>query len=432
LNNICVGIVSEKCIFELILYYNMGSSKATTSIFIDKYHPKADGLCAVSIRVTFERKKKYYPTPLSLTVEDFEKAMGDKPRNGFKVFALQMQAYEKRAADIIKELPDFTWLAFEKRYLSNRGAKDTIKSAFEEYVEALKQEKRIGTAVSYECAKNSLNSFTPNIRFADITPEFLRKYEKWMLDNDNSITTVGIYSRSLRTIFNNAITDGLITKDLYPFGKKKYEIPTANNIKKALTLKDIAAIYYYKPIKSTAAERMKDFWLFMYLCNGMNVKDLCLLKQKNIKDNILEFERAKTARTKRKIEPIRVPLTEDIKYIIKKWGTKAKDENEYLFPILSKGLSPERERQLIQQFTRLINDHMNNIASELGIEGDVTTYAARHSFATILQRSGASISFISEALGHTNVKTTQNYLAGFEDESKKEVTKALTAFKKES
>lgn len=413
----------------------MGSSKATTAIFIDKYHPKANGLCAISVRVTFERKKKYYPTPLSLTIEDFEKAQGDKPRKYFKDLSLKMQAYEKIAADIIKELPDFTWHAFEKRYLSNRGAKDNIYDAFGEYIKVLKEEERIGTAVSYECAKNSLNNFTPNLRFADVTPDFLRKYEKWMLDNDNSITTVGIYLRSLRTIFNIAITDGLLTKDLYPFGKtskKKYEIPTANNIKKALTLKDIAAIYYYKPAKGSTAERVKDFWLFMYLCNGINVKDLCLLKHKNIKGNTLEFERAKTARTKRKIESIRVPLTEDIKYIIKKWGTKAKDENDYLFPILSKGLSPERERQLIQQFTRLINDHMNKIASELGIEGDVTTYAARHSFATILQRSGASISFISEALGHTNVKTTQNYLAGFEDESKKEVAKALTAFKKES
>jgi len=411
----------------------MGSSKATTSIFIDKYHPKVDGLCAISIRVTFERKKKYYPTPLSLTVEDFEKAMGDKPRNGFKVFALQMQAYEKRAADIIKELPDFTWLAFEKRYLSNRGVKDTIYAAFGEYITELKGEERIGTAVSYECAQNSLNNFASNAKFAEVTPEFLRKYEKWMLEEGNSITTVGIYLRSLRTIFNNAIAEGVLTKDFYPFGKKKYEIPTANNIKKALTLKDIAAIYYYKPEKGTHknVQMAKDFWLFMYLCNGMNVKDMCLLKHKNIKGKVLEFERAKTARTKRKVEPIRIPLTEDIKRIINKWGHVSGDENAYIFPILSKGLTSDRERQLIKQFTRLINDHMNSIVSELGIENDVTTYAARHSFATILQRSGASVSFISEALGHTNVQTTQNYLAGFEDESKKEVTKALIAFKKD-
>jgi site-specific recombinase XerD len=74
---------------------------------------------------------------------------------------------------------------------------------------------------------------------------------------------------------------------------------------------------------------------------------------------------------------------------------------------------------------------MKIIANDLGITRDVTTYAARHSFATILQRSGVSVEFISEALGHSNVKTTQNYLGGFEDDRKKEVAKLLTDFYKD-
>ena len=74
---------------------------------------------------------------------------------------------------------------------------------------------------------------------------------------------------------------------------------------------------------------------------------------------------------------------------------------------------------------------MKIIAKNLSITNDVTTYAARHSFATVLQRSGVGTEFISEALGHSNVKTTQNYLAGFEDESKREIIKALTAFAKQ-
>jgi integrase/recombinase XerD len=74
---------------------------------------------------------------------------------------------------------------------------------------------------------------------------------------------------------------------------------------------------------------------------------------------------------------------------------------------------------------------MKVIAKELEISANVTTYVARHSFATVLQRSGVDTSFISEALGHSSVKTTQNYLAGFEDESKREAVKALTAFLKQ-
>jgi integrase/recombinase XerD len=166
----------------------------------------------------------------------------------------------------------------------------------------------------------------------------------------------------------------------------------------------------------------------MYLCNGINVKDLCLLKHDNIKGDVLEFERAKTIRTKRKVEPIRVALTDHLIVIIKKWGSTNKEGSRYIFPVLEKGLSAERARQLIQQLTQLINKHMRAIARQLEISKDVTTYAARHSFATVLQRSGVSTEYISEALGHSNVRTTQSYLGGFEDEHKKEISKALTAF----
>jgi integrase/recombinase XerD len=407
----------------------MANQKATTAIFIDKYHPKAEGLCAISIRVTHDRKKKYFATGITLTEADFNRVMGEKPRDSFKSIALKLQAFEKKAADIVDMLPLFTWAAFEKHYLSNRAAKDNLDLAFSDYATELRGEDRIGTAVSYECSQSSLNKFAPGAKFADVTPEFLTKYEKWMLGEGNSVTTVGIYLRNLRTLFNNAITDGMLSKEYYPFGKKRYEIPTGNNIKKALTLSDIALIYYHKPERGTTAEMAKDYWLFMYLCNGINVKDMALLKYENIKGEILEFERAKTVRTKRKVEPIRVSLNEDMRAIIKRWGNTAKDVSTYIFPVLSKGLTAVRQRQLIQQLTKVINTQMKDIASELTITSDITTYAARHSFATILQRSGASVSFISEALGHSNVNTTQNYLAGFEDDSKKEMVRALTAFK---
>ena len=424
----------------------------TTSIFIDKWHPKAgnkvfksveekekwlkeNGSCAVSLRITFERKKRHYPTPYSLTPADFEKVMFGKRQSEIeKELKGKIQDFENKATKIIGDLPFFTWTAFEKHYLQNRAAKDTIKQAFEDYSNELRQAERIGSAVSYECAMNSLDKFEAGAKFTDITPEFLRRYEKTVLSEGKSITTVGIYLRSLRTLFNNAINEGLLTKDLYPFKlgnvKGRYEIPTGNNIKKALSLSDIELIYNYQPEAGTMKERAKDYWIFMYLCNGINVKDLCLLKYENIKGDVMEFVRAKTARTKRKVEPIRVTITADVKAIIEKWGNADKAEKNYIFPVLEKGLTPERERQLIQQLTHVLNDHMKSIAKELGIDSSLTTYVARHSFSTVLKRSGASTEFISEALGHGNLKTTQNYLGSFEDENKKEVVKALTAFRK--
>jgi hypothetical protein len=182
----------------------MASQRVSTSIFLDKYHPKADGKCAVSIRITFDRKKKYYTLNCSLTPSEFEKVMGDKPRNEFKEIALKLQAYENKAFKIIEDLPFFSWAAFEKHFLSNRGAKDSVNLAFTDYSKQLREEGRIGTAASYECAQRSINKFEADAQFSDITPEFLRKYENWMINNGNSISTVGIYVRSLRTLFNAA------------------------------------------------------------------------------------------------------------------------------------------------------------------------------------------------------------------------------------
>ncbi len=427
----------------------------TTSLFINRHSSDLSGKCSITVRVTFERKKRYYPTGIKLTVCDFEKMQGkeqdEKTKEGakskdkgilpiketkkefkerIKETALKLQSFEKKAADIIKNLPTFNFVAFEKLYHTNKGTRDTINASFDAYAGELREAGRIGNAVANECSQSSLNKFAPGAKFVDITPDFLRKYEKWMLSNGNSITTVGIYLRALRTLFNNAVSEGLLTKDFYPFGKKRYEIPTGNNVKKALTINDIGTIYNYSPKPGSMDERSKDYWIFMYLCNGINVKDMCLLKYENIKGDVLEFERAKTVRTKRNVQPIRVTLTDELKEIIIKWGNEREDKTDFIFPVLSKGLTPERERQLIQQVTSVINDHMKNIAKKLEIKKDCNTYVARHSFSTILQRSGVSTEFISEALGHSNLRTTQNYLAGFEDESKKETIKALTAFKK--
>lgn len=424
---------------------------ATTSIFINEHHPRADKKCSISIRVTFNRKKKYYPTRFRLTIDEYERMMGERPRKELKDILLQLQSLEKKAADIIDDLGlSFSFPAFEKLFLENRGLSDTVYRAFEKYIEQLYSEERVGTAVTYACAQESLNRFfvAHNIcvqtvedkktksekrvsfyTFAYVTATTLKKYEKWMLEQDNSPTTIGIYLRSLRTLYNIAINDGMIKKEFYPFGKRKYEIPTSRNTKKALSLTDIAAIFNYQPERGTTEERMRDYWIFLYLCNGINTKDFCRLRFKNLQDDFIVFQRAKSERTKRTIQEIRIPILEEAKAIIQKHGNKAVSPEAYIFPVLYSGIDAVKERKVVQLLVRLMNDHMKVIAGKLGINANLTTYVARHTFSTVLKRSGASMEYISESLGHSSLATTRAYLDSFEDDKKKEVAKALTAFK---
>ncbi len=167
----------------------------------------------------------------------------------------------------------------------------------------------------------------------------------------------------------------------------------------------------------------------MYLCNGLNPKDLALLRFENIKGSFIEFQRAKTVRTKRVAEQIKVALTADVETIINKHGNKNRNGSNYIFPILQKGLTADRQRQLIKQFNSVLNDHMKIIAEKVGIKENITSIYSRHSYATIMKRSGVSTAFIQGALGHSTERTTQNYLANFQDEIITEAAKALTAFK---
>jgi integrase/recombinase XerD len=181
---------------------------------------------------------------------------------------------------------------------------------------------------------------------------------------------------------------------------------------------------------NTNVQQAKDYWLFSYFGNGMNPKDIANLKYKNINGDYIHFERSKTERSLRN-DPklITVFITGDMKNIIDRWGNKEKSPNNYIFPILENGLSPLKQYELIKDFVRFINDWMKYILKDAGIDKKATTYVARHTFSTVLKRSGASTEFIQEALGHSDLKTTENYLDSFDNETKKEFANRLSAFK---
>ena len=399
--------------------------KAEAEIYLDKLRPKKNGDCSVKIKVTFNRKRKYYPSGIYLTAEDFHKLMNAERRSKEqKEVLIKLNHLLTKAQKTISALTVFTFTGFEDNYFELRNTENSLSFAFDKYIEELKSESRIGTAVSYNCAKNSLETFKKELTFADITPSLLKQYENWMLDKNKSITTVGIYLRSLRTIYNLQNID----KSLYPFGSKngKYSIPTGQNIKKALTVEEIASIYNYNTNSNKTKDMAKDYWLFLYLCNGMNVKDFCLLKWKNIDGEMLTYKREKTKRSKKENRAITVAIKPETLAIIKKWGVPSINKESYIFPHIKHGMTIEKERATYQQLTKIINKYIKQIASDLGIKKNVTTYFARHSFATVLKRSGANIAMISDLLGHSSVGVTESYLDSFENDQIQLQTNALT------
>jgi len=399
--------------------------KAEISIYLDTLRPKKNGKCSVKIRVTYNRIRKYYSTGIDLTEGEFEHlSFGKRFTPEQKEIEKKLNFLKAKADKINDSLLVFTFEGFEEGFLEQRNIKNSVSFAFDKYIKQLKAENRIGTALSYEYAKKSIETFKPNLTFAEISKTFLESYEREMLKQEKSKTTIGIYLRSLRSIYNQQNID----RSLYPFGesKKHYSIPSGKNVKKALKVEEISMIYNFKAEPNSTKEMAKDYWIFLYLCNGMNVKDFCMLKWKNIEGDMLTYEREKTKRSKKENSQILVALKPETMEIIKKWGLPSISKEAYIFPHLNKGMSIEKQYSTVKQLTKTINKYMKQIATELDLNKEVTTYFARHSFATVLKRSGAKIEMISELLGHSSVDVTESYLDSFEKEQIQKETDVLT------
>ena len=408
----------------------MKQRNVTVTIVPDKRRIKENVTYPLKLRVTYQGERKYYATGYNASLKDFLLMKENKQRGELRKVNLALTEIQIKAQKCCDNLESFSFLKFEKTFFPKKIPVVNLQSAFDAYVQELKANDQIGTWSSYNCACVSLHKFKSRLKFEQITPEFLRSYERWFVGQGRSITTVGIYLRSLRAIMNVAIQQGMVRIEDYPFGKRKYIIPTGRNIKKALTLNEIANIYNYNTVEKSIDDMCRDFWIFIYLCNGLNVKDFCLLKYKNIEEDFIIFNRAKTIRTRRSNpEPIRISMKEDARRIIAKWGQNQFSLDTYIFPFLKVGMTLEKQRDIVKLLTRLINEHMKQIAEDLRIFKPVTTYYARHSFATILKNSGVSTEFISEALGHTSLETTKSYLAGFEQDAIRKTTDVLTSFK---
>lgn len=428
--------------FNIVLYANsMQMETVHTKVLLDTRRKKKENNYPVKLRLTHGRTQKYYPMGLDLSEIEWKKVMGDKPRKSFKEKRLKIDSIKQKAENIIKELDPFDFTTFNKKFLTPRADAGNVYAAFQRRIDELKAKGQLSTAICYRSSLNSLKLFKETLYYKDVTAQFLIDYHNWMKEQGsnkstkgdkkaikgNSNTTISIYLRCLRSIINKAISEGEYPKDNYPFGKYKYTVPASRNIKKSLTLEEIGLIQNFEPLKSKslllrnaaeAANRAKDYWLFSYYVAGINFKDIALLKRSNISGDYLLYQRAKTERTAiADMKKASAPILPQIREIIKRQGVYNIAPDSYLFPILSKPGDAVQVRRDIQQFIKTTNKYMKLIAKELEIEKPITTYYARHSYATILMRAGAPVAYISEKLAHHNIKTTQNYLGSFENDT---------------
>jgi len=428
--------------------------QATARMFFQTAPAKRtkDNLCPVKLCITYKRNRKYYSILEKLnknkwgflSENDIKSVTADSPRGKFKDIAIEYKRIIAIAEGFIKDitgngLKEFSFNLFDERYFNKVADWDNVFKALWEHIKVLKDEGRYGYASSFECTIRSVKEFHTGkdfrfnprkdpittrekaylegkeLRFVDITPEWLKRYEKWMQDRKLSRSTQGIYVRNLRVLFNKAIKEHKVQAP-YPFYEHKPK--KAQGRKLALSAHQISLIANYKT-EHPQEQFYRDLFMFSFLANGMNPNDICRLKYSNIEGGEIYFVREKT-KNKDEEEFIRVPVTHQMQTIIDIHGNKAVGYDAYIFPILKPDWSESKKYLQIKYFIKAMNGHLKTIAKSCGIIEKVSSYTARHSWATIAKNSGVSIEFIKESLGHSNVLVTENYLKQFEKTTRRE------------
>ena len=154
----------------------------------------------------------------------------------------------------------------------------------------------------------------------------------------------------------------------------------------------------------------RDLFLFSYFTAGMNFGDIARLRYKDIVKGRVNYSRHKTQKL------LSFQLVPNAMQILEKYGTAGHGE-DYIFPILNRHehTTPQQIFNRLHKVLRKINRELKVLGEMIGLEMPLTTYVARHTYATVLKRSGVSVALISESLGHSDLSTTQIYLDSFEN-----------------
>lgn len=389
-----------------------------TSIKAVLYKSKtlSNGEHPVLLRIIKDRKIKYISTGISSLVESWNEASNipKKSHPHYKEAKLLIRKKILDAEKIVYQLENDNknLSAYEiKAKLKREKANNPyVYEYFDTVINRLIKSGQIKTSEIYKDTKRNLMYYTgaKQIHFSDIDVSFLNQFEEYLKTKGKGGNTIFVYLRTFRAILNKAIKEEVCSEKYYPF--KKFSLGKYARLKtekRAISKEDIDKIVALQP-KTASIILARHIFLFSYYCRGMNFIDMAFLKWKDINGNRMIYTRSKTN------ELFNIELLPPAIEILG-WYRKANEnKNDYVFPLLSSEYkTPQSIFNRKVKMLREINKNLKAVGKLAGVESELTTYVARHSYATILKRKGCSTAIISEALGHDSEKTTQIYLESF-------------------
>ena len=383
-------------------------NNVTITIVLDSRRETKKGY-PVKLRLTDYTETFYISLKRYFDKPTFGKIMKGKRLNQDEMFIRnELKEVEIKSIRILNQMDEYCFEEFKelfngkKRITNNRS----LVSLFNTYIDELRENEKYNNALIYNNALLSLEGFRVGGKIDKITPSYLKEYEKYMLSNGKSITTVSLYLRSLRAIFNR--NKGLFNK--YPF--EDYKIPKSNSSKRAIDKIDLDKILNFK-FNNPTADLYLDLYKFSFYSGGINMRDIVTLKHSDIISGVLRFKRSKTS------SDVVISLLPLVLNMIEKY----RSDSRYIFNLIDNEDAKYLYKE-VKDITATVNRVLNRVSEALDVPR-VTTYSARHSFATVMMNKGVNIAFISKTLGHTSIQTTQSYLGSFTEEQMQNNMSAL-------
>ena len=359
----------------------------------------------VKIRVQYKGKSRYFSTRERLSPKEYSKFL-----NGTLENSQITDIFDRMVANIkyLGSIEEFSFIRLKA--LMSIGKESSLQNLIEDKIAELLSFKKLSTAQVYTDLLSSIYVFTGNktTPIAEVNSDFVKDYVDFLVKvKKNGRTTVSIRLRSLSHILNTAVKNFLLKKNpLINFKIPRYE-------RRHLNISEESLKKLLHSVKEDIGERCfywLQFWRLQYYCNGLNLIDLLHIKTDalSVVSDEITVVRHKTEDSYGAV--VHIPIIPEINEAFSYIGRG----KVYLIPLLDELKADSiEERKRIQQITKNINSNLKKICKILKINEHVTTYTARHTFATRLLRSGVPIEFISQSLGHSNVRTTQEYLGGY-------------------
>lgn len=375
---------------------------------------KKDGLAPIYLRFTYNGEKRYVSTGIYIQAKDWnpdtQRFINENSEN--EEIRLKIESIRYKYLKRLKQLEALDKESTLDALLDEKKARIatyTVKKCLEQTIKRLETLGKYNSASKHKTALSLFMQFksTPT-RLEEINFQLLEEFELFLIQRGNQSNSIATKFSLLKAAYNKAAEEGKFTPKINPFIKFKVGKLWTPTPKRAISKEDIQRIEQYTPPPRNPYLTLAcDIFLFSYYTAGINFGDMARLKQENIAGGRLYYTRHKTGKL------LSYKLMPKALEIIQRYQNPT---SEYLFPILNSSHKTE-----LQKFNRIhkalakTNKALKQIGEELKIPNKLTTYVARHSYATVLRRAGVATSIISSSLGHSSEKVTQIYLDSFEN-----------------